>query len=624
MMRLPMGRTARRRSTQRIRTSTSRIWALLCLLCGVWQAILSSPARAQTSGASNNARWLFVPVLTAPPSREITVTQLTSPFEIELRANNQSALGNADAAQLFDSRHSSEPVKLNSDEMSRLLRSVGQAARHLALGELPQAQQAMEGVYSLSGPARDYLNREAARARKIFDTCLMTAYLWERDHKRQQALRQMLECSRNFPGFRPEGRAYPPELRDVFEQAKLQLSQEAATTLLVQSRHTSGCGVRLNGIEVGKSPMSFSDVRAGVMRVQLECQSSVAGRIHSIELKPGENRLEIDPSFDAVVHSHGGLWLQYETTAIRAARLDKDLEQIAKAIGAVKVVGLIVEGTSYPRVHVHAPGPPARDVASLSYSVGEGYNSEALAAALKSLQPKARRAQQQAGQASTAAPVELSAPPPPSAPPEPPPQTPAEPETDQNVVAGALLAGAGVAGLATGWVLYTLRYDQQLEVLNMQLEGGESPFNEIQPAAPLAAIGVGALVLSISDFFWPPDDEGVPAWAWVAGGLGVAIVGAGIAVTAMTSDCVGSNAPMMSSEMDMMAIDGTEPTVCGQYWTDSSGIFGPMIALHGMPLISLPIAYAIRAALHTDAKQTTFNLGTPAGGGVLMQVRGVF
>jgi hypothetical protein len=433
----------------------------------------------------------------------------------------------------------------------------------------------------------------------------------------------MLECSRNFPGFRPEGRAYPPELRDVFEQAKLQLSQEAATTLLVQSRHTSGCGVRLNGIEVGKSPMSFSDVRAGVMRVQLECQSGVAGRIHSIELKPGENRLEIDPSFDAVAHSQGGLWLQYETAAIRNARLDKDLDQIAKAIGAVKVVGLVVEGTSYPRVRVHAPGSPQRDVASLSYSVGEGYNSEALAAALKSLQPKqARRAKQQA---LIEAPIELSAPPPPPAAPEPVPEQTAEPETDQNIVAGALLAGAGVAGLATGWILYTLRADQQSQVLNAPLEGGEdAPLNEIQPVAPLAAIGVGALVLSISDYFWPPDDEGVPAWAWVAGGIGVAAIGAGIAIAATTSDCVGADANMMPSELDMLTAEGTAPTVCGQYWTDSSGIFGPMIALHGMPLISLPIAYAIRAALHTDAKQTTFNLGTPAGGGVLMQVRGVF
>jgi hypothetical protein len=80
------------------------------------------------------------------------------------------------------------------------------------------------------------------------------------------------------------------------------------------------------------------------------------------------------------------------------------------------------------------------------------------------------------------------------------------------------------------------------------------------------------------------------------------------------------------------AQDGSEPTICNQYWTDSSGIFGPMIALHGMPLLALPITYAIRAALHSDAKamskatsqQTTFNIETPAGGGVLLKLRGVF
>jgi hypothetical protein len=603
--------------------------------------MLCSSASAQSSAARGSDRWLFVPVLTAQPSREVAVTQLTAPFEIELRASNQSALGNADAAQLFETRHSSEPVKLNNDEMSKLLQSVSQAARHLALGELPQAQQAMEGMRALSNPARDYLNREAARARKIFDTCLMTAYLWERDHKRQQALRQMLECSRNFPGFRPEGRAYPPELRDVFAQAKLQLSQEAATTLLVQSRQSSGCGVRLNGIEVGKSPMSFSDVRAGVMRAQLECQSGVAGRIHSIELKPGENRLEIDPAFDAVVHSHGGLWLQYENAAARAARIDNDLDVIAKAVGAVKVVGLVVEGTSYPRVQLHVPGAPSRNAATMSYSVGEGYNSEALSAALRSLQPRAttgRTATPQ--QERVEARVTLADPPPPPAPPEPKTETAPAPVSDQNIVAGAVLAGVGVAGLATGWILYTLRHNQQVDAANAQAQDPTlndpmtTPpelYNELQPIAPLAAIGGGALLLSISDYFWPPDDEGVPTWAWVAGGAGVAVIGAGIALAVATSHCVGNNSAtpemamaMPMTEPDPAMSDTAAPTVCGQYWTDSSGIFGPVIALHGMPLVALPIAYAIRSALHTDANQTTFNIGTPAGGGVLMQVRGVF
>lgn len=589
-------------------------FGLLVLPCLLFALV--APAAAQSSGS----RWLFVPALSGPPPSEVSISQLTNPFEIELRSTNQAAISNSDAAQLFESRHSSEPVKLNTDEMSKLLHSVGLAARHLALGELPQAQQAMEGVYALSGPARDYLNREAARARKIFDTCLMTAYLWERDHKRQQALRQMLECSRNFPGFRPEGRAYPPELRAVFEQAKVQLSQEAATTLLIQSRHSSGCSVRLNGIEVGKSPINFSDVRAGVMRVQLECRPGVEGRIHSIELKPGENRVEIDPAFDAAVHSHGGLWLQYSSSAVRDARMDKDLEQIAKAVGNVRVVGLVVEGGRYPRVRVRSLTTPPRNVASLSYGIGEGYSPEALTAALKALRPQVKRRVNAQGQYASA-PVQLAAPPTPALVAEEPSpaSVPEGPVEQQNVVAGALLAGTGLSGIAVGWVLYTLRAGQLQQrwddVVSMN-PADTQPANEVLPAAPVATVAGGALLLTISDYFWPPDDDGVPPWAWVVGGLGAAIVGTGIAIAVATADCANADPATLSNE----------PTVCLQYWTDPAGIFGPIIAMHGVPLLSIPIAYAIRAAVRPgDAEtQTTFNLTTLPGGGAVLQLRGKF
>jgi hypothetical protein len=103
-------------------------------------------------------------------------------------------------------------------------------------------------------------------------------------------------------------------------------------------------------------------------------------------------------------------------------------------------------------------------------------------------------------------------------------------------------------------------------------------------------------------------------------------VGAGVALAALTSECVTSSLYASPSEIEVAPKlpDGAAPTVCQQYWTDSSGVFGPMVALHGMPLMALPINYAIRAALHTDAKQTTFNLGIPASGGVSLRVRGVF
>jgi len=604
-------------------------WALL------WAASITSPAHAQ---GRPDERWLFVPVLAGPPPRDISMPQLSSPFEIELRASSLSAVSNGDAAMLFEARHSSEPVKLNTDEMSRLLRSVGQAARHLALGELPQAQQAMEGVYALSGPARDYLNREAARARKIFDTCLMTAYLWERDQKRPQALRQMLECSRSFPGFRPEGRAYPPEVREIFEQAKQQLNQEAATTLLVQSRQSSGCGVRLNGIEVGKSPMSFSDARAGITRVQLECQPGVAGRIHSIELKPGENRLDVDPAFDAVVHSQGGLWLQYDSEAARTARMDADLLQVQKAVGAQRVVGLLVDGTSYPRVRVRAltPAPP-HDVATLSYSVGEGYSPEAVAAALKSLRGMGKKAAPAASARSGSsnglvmpaeergdATIELFSQPLPPAPPEepepaPPPPPPAEPESQQNIGVGLLLAAAGIGGVTVGWVLYTKRYQHNRISNNPEETGADYSVATPVPQAgwTLFATGAGLLTLTISEYFWLPEAQGVPPWAYVMGGLGAAVVAAGVGLMAVGPDC-----PDKPSGEDF-------PVECFSY--SSQNIFGPMLAMHGLPLLGIPIAYGLRALSQPPEEEegepetpVAFNVLTPPSGGVVLQVRGVF
>ena len=130
----------------------------------------------------------------------------------------------------------------------------------------------------------------------------MGSYLWERADQHQPALRQMLDCSRSFPGFRPEGRAYPNEMRRLFEEATLQLSQQQPTSLQVTSAGRNGCTVRVNGMDVGRSPVQLTEVRAGPTRLQLECEAGAIGRIHLVDLKPGENELAIDPGFDAAVH----------------------------------------------------------------------------------------------------------------------------------------------------------------------------------------------------------------------------------------------------------------------------------------------------------------------------------
>lgn len=602
--------------------------ALLC-------ASLPASARADEGGA-RDARWLFIPVFTSQLPRDVGIPQLASPFEIELRAQGTSVLSNPDASTLFETRHSSEPVKLNTDEMSRLLRSVGQAARHLALGELPQAQQAMEGVYSLSGPARDYLNREAARARKIFDTCLMTAYLWERDQKHAQALRQMLECSRSFPGFRPDSVSYPPELRKVFEQAKLQLNQMPATSLLVQSKQSGACGVRLNGIELGKSPMSFTDVRAGITRVQLECQPGVAGRIHAIELKPGENRLDIDPVFDASVHSQSALWLQYANDSERTQRVDADLAQIQRALGSPQVVGLLIDGAaSYPRVRVRPLSKTPKEIATLSYSLGEGYSPQAVSEAIKQLRGRREDSTRKPREAPARS-VDTSGEPKATAhedpdrntddpfgdprKPEPVPELPKPVWNDRDLALGLVLAAAGVGGIATGWVLYSLHFDfvvGQVKRIDATLSGERLDFPAVSDppvAGALLAAGLGNLVLGLSEYFWLPNAENVPVAAWVAGGLGVAVALASLAVALFTPHC-------NEAQLDNPEQGAGYPVSCREYLGLPS--FPALLATHALPLLAAPIAYAIRSATRPSGVQVAWHV-RPLSNGFALQIHGAF
>jgi hypothetical protein len=550
----------------------------------------------KTPPTGKEGSWLFVPVLASTLPANVSVSQLSASFEAQLRSAGMDVLANTDAAHSFEARHSSEPVKLDNDEMTRLLRSVGQAARHLALGDLPQAQQAMEGVYALSGPARDYLNREAARARKIFDTCLMTAYLWERDHQSAQALRQMLECSRSFPGFRPEGRAYPPELREVFEQAKQQLNQLPATTLFVTSKQERSCGVRLNGIELGKSPMSFSDVRAGLTRVQLECEPGAAGRIHAVELKAGENKLTIDSAFDAAVHSNGALWLSYRDEAERSRHADSDGETIRQVMGVTRIVQLLVDGSSYPRVRLRVVFDTPRELATLSYSAGEGYNHEAVVAAVKALASAARPQPMAAVTSIDGGAVELDAEPV-QAPAEAAPAARAADPDEQALVPGIVLAALGAGGLVTSWVLYAQKQTLRIQGYPDTEELPSSLVSDYQNrgVVVLSIAGASSLVLSVADYFWLPNDASVPALAWVAGGIGTAIGLTGLGFYIWGTHC------------ERYTAGAETPVACGNFSADA--IFGPLLAMHGLPLIAVPLSYVLRAALRPSGVELSVSVG---------------
>jgi hypothetical protein len=549
------------------------VW-LLCVCCA-----LCASAQAQTSTLARE-RWLVLPVRVSDGTPSADSAKLTVPFEDALRAAGQDVVTSVGASALFETNQSAEPVQLDDDEMTRLLRRVGEAARHLALGELVLAQQAMEGVYALSGPARDFLNREAARARKIFDNCLVASYLWERGNEHQRALRQMLDCSRSFPGFRPEGRAYPPEMRELFDQATLRLGQMQSTTLLVRSGERNGCGVRLNGIEVGKSPMSFSDVRSGMTRVQLECEPGVPGRIHEIELQPGDNHLLIDPDFDRVLRTRGVLWLEYVADEERRARADTDARTVARLLNIDRIVELRVSsvaGSANLNVSVRPLGVSAsREVAQLAFNADAGYDVALVSATVADVlrQAEAPLMASDASVAGTSLPAAGRA--------ESTSDLRDERPSGREPLLGIPLAVAGGGGLIAGWVLYQGRQDVRRPLYASGLTLAQRDTFANRGTLSLLVTSLGATAFTLSDYFWLPNTTSaprVPVWAWGVGAAGAAVGLTGVGFAVFGDHC-----------------DIADPRVLCQTFTADSD-FGPTLLMNGLPLLGVPLTYLVREAL---------------------------
>jgi hypothetical protein len=158
-------------------------------------------------------------------------------------------------------------------------------------------------------------------------------------------------------------------------------------------------------------------------------------------------------------------------------------------------------------------------------------------------------------------------------------------------VAGIGLVAVGAASLSVGWVLYSQRYS-----IRTGDYGGDVPYETYDRFKGLgdALLGVGALgavALGAAEPFLVSDDDGIPSAAWVLAAGGLALVGAGVAFA--VSDCE----------------PGVATASCG-FANDST--FGPLLGLHGAPLLALPMMYALR---HAIGGESTVVLSFDATGG---------
>lgn len=182
----------------------------------------------------------------------------------------------------------------------------------------------------------------------------------------------------------------------------------------------------------------------------------------------------------------------------------------------------------------------------------------------------------------------------------------------QSATAAGALSAVGLAGLATGWVFYGMRDKLRVELWEFGLteEQGfeQSKFSNYQERGgiALAAAGVGAFAMSLAQYFWLPDEEPVPAWAWVAGGVGgvVALGALGWAVFGRHCEVTDRLAFCRSTLSDTM--------------------FAPVLAMQAVPFLSLPIMHAIRERVPMRDANVSLGVSDVTGSGLQLSIAGTF
>ena len=192
---------------------------------------------------------------------------------------------------------------------------------------------------------------------------------------------------------------------------------------------------------------------------------------------------------------------------------------------------------------------------------------------------------------------------------------------EQSPAAAATLVGLGLAGITTGWVFFDLHHKVRLNLwvkqveapLDMPADIDQSDLRSINTRGAIGVVGsaAGAIMLSLAQAFWLPDDPGVPPWAWAVGAAGVAIAVAAV---------------VLATTMHICAVTD-EDAACQSVTSDA--MFAPMVGTLAIPFLTLPIMYAARERVPLQNTQVSFAFGGYGPGathqsGFSLQISGQF
>ncbi len=576
--------------------------AVLCVAVTVLTALVSASVRAQSSEGSGSAeahRWLVLPVLDASGDDEGEVSEAhrAGPADVEslhvsaealrqgLAVRGHSVWPAERASERFEVVGSAPAPKLSQRDIDRWVERSRAAVRYLARADYKAARRELRAAQRLADRAAAELNREAARAQQVLDTCLymVRAYVETKSHA--EARRQARECRQLVPRVEPTAFRHTPEVRELLAKVDAEMAAEAPGNLEVRST-PPGCLVRINGIEFGRTPLSSIELPVGMYRLQVECDEGQRGRIHRVEVVSGTNELVFDAGLERAVRTRPVLHLRYASPNAWAKRMS-DARAAASVLGSGRVLVVTAVGDDAVRVDLSAEG---HDAASAWVHVESGRPSaedarravdallEGRSVDFTGKHPIARASwaverdgSAVVGAASAALVEGRAADEKPSGTPRPRAQR----------IAGWSLFGAGVASIGASVGLHVWRGN-----LGDEFGGSPANLNTAQQwydarIAVWATAALGGVATSAAMPLLLPNYERTPWWSWTLGAFGLGLTGYAIYEGVAMTSCLE---PYIADEAAVRA--------CVQRGQEAGRI---ALALAGAaPLLSVPLVYLFR------------------------------
>jgi hypothetical protein len=548
----------------------------LTVLC--W-SLLVSLAAAQT-----DQRWVILPSSSAADTS--WVAPAVDSAHAALVNAGADVWSSKQAARAFEEKFSAPPATLSKRKLERWTSLSNGAVDDLAEGDDSKALKKLDAAQAISRQAIEVLNREPARARRVFDTCLYMVRAVLATESESQARAVARDCRRLVPRAEPSPYMHPPPVTDLLKRIDALLAKQTGE-LRVESS-PSGCAARINGVLLGETPTSIGGLFPGDYRVQVECMPEKPGRVHVVTVGAGATRRRVDWRFDEAIESRPSLSLRYENAAEEHEQRVADARQVAEALQADSVVLVSMPAAGIMELELvemgAAPSPSPAGLARVPVSERPSESHLALAAHTLT--------ERRCVDFTPSEPVTLpcaSGEPLAAEVPEAPDVWPAHRRPRGQFVAGLTLVGVGVAGLTTGYVLLVPRSDAAVDWIN-EVDAGSQDTTAQQKwfdlrGAIIASGSIGAAALVTAMPLALPERDKTPWWAWVSGGVGLGLAGFSIAwgVTAEAAPSNSCSAPNLNS---------TDVRSCVSREKQTSVAL--LTGLTAAPLITMPLVYLLR------------------------------